>query len=161
MASAALLSTLACGGSTPTAVPTPTPTPIPRAVVKLLIDPKPIVATPSGDPNYPWSFAVNVQLSDSGGVAFSVTSMQTVVTAASSGLTATYNDNAFVGVKIPAFGQATRQFQWPSFRMDDNKTKEGTFTVQINFTDDNGFASVAENSVAIQHLGRTVELPQP
>lgn len=78
---------VACGGISTTPTVTPTPTPSPRAVVHVLIDPNPVLAVPSGDPDYPWSFAVNLQVSDSGGVAFLVTSMQTTVTATSTGET--------------------------------------------------------------------------
>ena len=119
----------------------------------------PIIAVPSGNPEYPWSIAVNLQVSDSGGVGFTVTSMQTVVTAASSGLSASSDQNAFVGVKIPALGQATRQFSWPAYRMDDGKTKEGSFSVKMNFVDDNGFASVSDSTVSIQNLGNPIYLP--
>jgi hypothetical protein len=65
-----------------------------------------------------------------------------------------------VGVKIPAYGQDTRQFRWAAFRMDDNKTKEGSFTVRMNFVDDNGFASVSDNTVSIRMVGNLVRLPQ-
>lgn len=158
-ASAGLLFLAACGGDTPAAPPPPTPTPTPRAVIKILLDPKPVVATPSGDSNYPWAMAVNLQVSDSGGVAFSVTSMQSTLTAASTGqVIGSTDQNAFVGVKIPALGQATRQFT-ASYRMDANKTKEGTFSVRMNFVDDNGFASVGDASATIQNLGEVVELP--
>jgi hypothetical protein len=138
-----------CGGDRVTS-PSPTPPP-PKANIKVLMDPSPIVAVPSGDPTYPWGFAVNIQVSDSGGVAFIVTSMQTTVTAASTGLSTSFSNNPFVGVKIPAYGQETRQFHWPSYRMDAEGTKEGTFNVKMNFVDDAGNASVFDGTVKIQH----------
>lgn len=164
VSSAALCATitgvLACGGGKTPVTPTPTPTPTPRAVVKILLDPNPVVAVPSGDSEYPWALAVNLQVSDSGGVGFTVTSMVTTITAASSGLTLTNPENPFAGMKIGAFSQHTVQFRWPSYRMDTSKTKEGTFNVRMNFVDDNGFPSVGDSTVTIQHIGDPgVELP--
>ena len=158
---AGLIALIACGGDTPAKPVTPTPTPTPKAIVKVLIDPQPIVAVASGNSEFPWSFAVNLQVSDSGGVGFTVTSMQTTVVAKSTGqVIASLDQNAFVGVKVAPLGQSTRQFQAGAYRMDSNKTKEGTFSVSLNLVDDNGFASVANSSAVIQHLGRAVELPQ-
>ena len=62
-------------------------------------------------------------------------------------------------MKIAALGQSTVQFRWSAYRMDDNKTKQGTLNVRMNFIDDNGFPSVGDSSVAIQHIGDPVELP--
>jgi hypothetical protein len=123
----------ACGGGgSPTVAPTPTPPPA-KAVIKVLIDPNPVIAVPSGEPDYPWAFRVNLQLSDSGGVGFIVTSMLTTVTSALSGtVLASVDTNAFVGVKIPANGQETRQFGILAYRME-NFTKEGRVNFKMNF----------------------------
>jgi hypothetical protein len=149
---AALVSILACGGDPkgPTVVVTPEPA---KAVIKVLIDPNPIKAEPSGDPSYPWDFRFNLQLSDSGGVGFIVTSMQTTVTSALSGSVLTTSvENPFVGVKVPALGQETRQYHLGAYRMEFG-TKEGRVNVKINFVDDRGNASVYDGVVNVQHLG--------
>lgn len=153
------LSLPACGSSSTSATPTPTPTPVAKAVIKVLVDPNPIVAVASGDPQYPWAFRVNLQLSDSGGVGFIVTSMLTTVTSAQSGLPLTSTDqNPFVGVKIAAYGQETRQLSILAYRME-NFRKEGNVNFKINFVDDRGNASVHDGNVAIQHVGGPVPLP--
>lgn len=160
MSAAIVLALTACGGgnSSPTVAPTPTP-PL-KAIIKVLIDPNPVIAVSSGDSNYPWDFRFNLQLSDSGGVGFIVTSMLTTVTSALSGAVLdSTNDNAFVGVKIPAFGQETRQFHVGSYRME-NYTKEGKVNIKMNFTDDNGNASVYDGSVNVQHFGSPVRMPE-
>ncbi len=150
----------ACGGGgSPTATPTPTPAPA-KAVIKVLIDPSPVIAVASGDPSYPWAFRVNIQLSDSGGVAFVVSSMQTTVISALSGATlVTLDTNAFVGVKIPAYGQETAQFGVLAYRME-NFTKEGRVNFKFNFIDDKGNASVYDGSVTVQHIGGPARLPE-
>ncbi len=149
----------ACGGSNnPVQAPTPTPPPA-KAVIKVLIDPNPVMAVSSGNSNYPWAFRVNLQLSDSGGVAFIVTSMLTTVTSAISGQTLVSTDsNPFVGVKIPALGQETRQFYMPAYRME-NYTKEGTINFKINFVDDKANASVYDGSVSVRHVHDPVHMP--
>jgi hypothetical protein len=140
------------GGSGPDPVATPTPAPK-KAIIKVLMDPNPVTAVASGEPDFPWDFRLNLQLSDSGGVAFIVTSMQTTVTSAISGGTLQSSDqNPFVGVKIPALGQETRQFHNGPYRME-NFTKEGKVNVKINFVDDAGNASVFDGSVNVQHVG--------
>ncbi len=153
----ALLS--ACGGgSNPVQTPTPTPPPA-KAVIKVLIDPNPVLAVSSGDSDYPWAFRVNLQLSDSGGVGFIVTSMLTTVTSAlSGGVLVSTDTNPFVGVKIPALGQETRQFYMQAYRME-NHTKEGTINFKINFVDDKGNASVYDGSVSVRHFSDPVHLP--
>jgi hypothetical protein len=140
---------------------TPTPTPPPaKAVIKVLIDPNPVIAVASGDSNYPWAFRVNIQLSDSGGVAFIVTSMLTTVTSALSGATLVSLDtNPFVGLKISAFGQETRQFAVLAYRME-NFTKEGRVNFKFNFVDDKGNASVYDGTVNVQHLRTPVRPPE-
>jgi hypothetical protein len=153
------VSLAACGGSsTPTQQPTPTPPA--KAIIKVLIDPNPIVAKPSGDPDFPWKFSVNIQLSDSGRVGFVVTAFQTTITAASTGLTWASSYNPFVGVAIPAYGQETRQFRWTTYRMDDNKTKEGTINFKMNFVDDKGNASVYDGTANIRLCGGAIRLLQ-
>ena len=151
----------ACGGSDTVTGGGPSPTPAPsKAIVKVLIDPNPVIAVPTGDSTYPWDFRVNLQLSDSGGVGFVVTSMLTTVTSALSGATLDSTDtNAFVGVKIAAFGQETRQFHMGPYRME-NYTKEAKVNFKINFTDDKGNVSVYDGSVSVQKLGGEVELPR-
>ncbi len=155
----AVLALADCGGDSPSQGVTPTPTPHPKAVINVLIDPNPIVAVPSGDPDYPWAFAVNLQLSDSGGVGFIVVSMQITITAASTGLTWSSSDNLFVGVKVPPNGQATKQFRQPQWRMDREKTKEGTFNVKMNFLDDAGNTSAYDSTVSVRRVDDPVHLP--
>jgi hypothetical protein len=128
--------------------------------VHVLLDPNPVTATASGDPAYPWAFRVNIQLSDSGGVAFIVSSMITTITAASTGETwLSTSENPFSGTKIPAYGQTTLQFYMPSYRMDWAKTKEGTLAFKMNFIDDNGYPSTYDGSVRIQSTGAPGRLP--
>ena len=160
VATLSLLGALAaCGGggdSQPTAASTPPPA---KAVIKVLIDPNPVIAVATGDSNYPWDFRVNIQLSDSGGVAFIVTSMQTTVTSAlTGGVLTTTAQNPFVGVKIAAFGQETRQFHIGPYRMEFG-TKAASVNFKLNFTDDRGNASVYDGSVSVQNLGGPVRLP--
>ena len=145
-----LLGLVACGGdSSPTVAPTPTPPA--KAIIGVLLDPSPIMATPSGDPDYPWAFRVNLQVSDSGGVGFIVSSMQTTVTAASHGFNVfDSRDNFFDGIKIPAHGQHTVSFGFSRYRMDFAKTRQGTITFRMNFLDDNGFPSASDASVEIR-----------
>lgn len=155
---AAVVSIVACGGGEPK-IPTATVAPEPtKAVIKVLIDPNPIKAEPTGDPSYPWDFRFNLQLSDSGGVGFIVTSMQTtVMSALSSGVLTTSGENPFVGVKIPALGQETRQYHLGAYRMEFG-TKEARVNVKINFVDDRGNASVHDGMVNVQHLGEGAAL---
>jgi hypothetical protein len=152
-----LVGLTACGGggnSAPTAVATPTPPT--KAVVNVLIDPNPITAVSSGDPNFPWDFRVNLQVSDSGGVPFVVTSMETTITSAiSGGVLVTTQQNPFVGVKIPALGQETRQFHVGAYRME-NFTRQGKVTFKMNFSDDHGNASVFTGSVNVLNVGEPV-----
>lgn len=147
-----------CGGgssSSPTAAPTPVPS---KAVVGVLIDPNPVIAVATGNPTYPWDFRVNLQLSDSGGVGFIVTSMETTVTSAYSGQVLTTTDqNPFVGVKISAFGQETRQYHMGPYRMEFY-TKEANVTIRLNFVDDMGNASVYDGTVRVMHDGDHVHL---
>jgi hypothetical protein len=156
---ALLVALAACGGggdSQPTAPSTPPPA---KAVIKVLIDPSPVIAVATGDSSYPWDFRVNIQLSDSGGVAFIVTSMQTTVTSAlSGGVLTTTAQNPFVGVKIPALGQETRQFHIGPYRMEFG-TKAARVNFKLNFTDDRGNASVYDDSVSVQNVGGPVRLP--
>ncbi len=150
---------VACGGgSSPTAAPTPTPAPA-KAVIKVLIDPNPVTAVASGNSDYPWDFRVNLQLSDSGGVAFIVTSMKTTVTSALSGAElATTDENPFVGVKISAYGQETRQFHMGPYRMEYG-LKQGNINFKINFVDDRGNATAFDQTVSVQNTGNIVRLP--
>jgi hypothetical protein len=153
----AVFSAVACGGGglPPTVASTPAPS---KAVIKVLIDPNPVLAVPTGDPSYPWEFRVNLQLSDSGGVGFIVTSMQTTVTSAlTGGVLTTTSENPFVGVKVDAYGQQTRQFHVGAYRMEFG-TKSGKVNFKINFTDDRGNPSVYDDSVNVQDLGGGTEL---
>ncbi len=140
----------ACGSSSPTQTTPPTTLP-PQAIINVLIDPNPVQAVASGDSNFPWDFRFNLQVSDSGGVGFVVSAMQTTVRSASSGATLnTTATNPFVGVKIPAFGQATRQFHEGPYRME-NFTRQATVTLQMTFVDDGGHTSVFNSTVNVVH----------
>lgn len=146
-----------CGGPTKPDDP-PSPPPPAKAVIKVLIDPNPVIAEATGDRNFPWDFRFNLQLSDSGGVGFMVTTMQTTITSALSGGTLTStSQNPFVGVKIPANGQETRQFHVGPYRME-NMTREGKVNVKMNFVDDAGNASVYDGTVNVQYEGEPVRL---
>jgi hypothetical protein len=150
------LSLSGCGTTEPT--PVPTPTPVPKAVIKVLIDPNPVIAESTGDRAFPWDFRFNLQLSDSGGVGFMVTTMQTTITSALSGGTLTStSQNPFVGVKIAAHGQDTRQFHIGPYRME-NMTREGRVNVKMNFVDDAGHASVYDGTVNVLYEGEHVRL---
>ena len=154
----AVLGFVACGGgsSSPTVASTPAPA---KAVIKVLVDPNPVYAVATGDPSYPWDFRVNIQLSDSGGVGFIVTSMQTTVTSALTGAMLTTTDqNPFVGVKIAAFGQETRQFHVGAYRMEFGM-RQGRVNFKINFVDDRGNASVYDGTVDVLSSGDPVHLP--
>jgi hypothetical protein len=107
----------------------------------------------SGNPEFPWEFRVNFQITDTGGVGFSVTGMQTTVTSALSGAAlVTSAENPFLGVHIPARGQETRQFHLGAYRME-NGTKAGRMTVKIDFRDDNGTTSTSTVGVDIRYVG--------
>ena len=127
-----------------------------KAVVKVLIDPNPIIAEATGNSDYPWDFRFNLQVSDSGGVGFMVTTMQTTITSALSGGTLTStSQNPFVGVKIAANGQETRQYHVGPYRME-NMTRQGKVNVKMNFVDDLGNPSVYEGTVNVQYDGAAV-----
>lgn len=150
---------VSCGGDGPT-TPTTTTTLPAKAIIKVLIDPNPILAEATGDPQFPWDFRYNLQVSDSGGVAFIVTSMQTTVYSAATGNALVNNlQNPFVGVKIAAFGQETRQYHIGPYRMA-GFTKEARVTVKMNFVDDKGNASVYDGTVNVKHLGEPVRLQE-
>jgi hypothetical protein len=150
---------VACGGggsSSPTPVTTQPPA---KAVIKVLIDPNPVHATSTGNDDFPWEFRVNLQVSDSGGVGFIVASMETTVTSAISGKVLTRIDqNPFVGVKVAAFGQDTKQLHVGAYRME-NHTKEAKVTFKMNFSDDRGNTSAYDGSVNVLTTGETVHLP--
>jgi hypothetical protein len=147
----------ACGSPT-TPTPSPTPTPPQKAVIKVLMDPNPAIAEPTGIADYPWDFRFNLQVSDSGGVGFIVTTMQTTITSALTGATlGTTAQNPFVGVKVPALGQETRQFHNGPYRME-NLTREGKANVKMNFVDDRGNASVFDGTINIQYASGPVRL---
>lgn len=146
----------ACGGSSSNVTSTPVTTLPPMAIIKVLIDPNPIQAVASGDSNLPWDFRFNLQLSDSGGVGFIVSAMQTTVKSALTGATLTTTaQNPFVGIKIAAFGQNTQQFHEGAYRME-NFTRQATVTVQITFVDDRGNTSVFNGTVNVLHQNRMV-----
>jgi hypothetical protein len=143
----------ACGSSGTTQATPPTTQP-PQAIINVLIDPNPIQAVSSGDSNYPWDFRFNLQVSDAGGVGFIVSVMQTTVKSAATGATLnTTASNPFVGVKIPALGQATRQFHEGPYRME-NFARQATLTLQMTFVDDGGHTSVFNSTVNVVHAQR-------
>lgn len=148
-----------CGGDGNSVVAPPVTTLAPaRAVIGVLIDPNPVIAVPSGNSDFPWDFRFNLQVSDSGGVGFIVTSMQTTITSAQSGATLIATDsNPFVGVAIAARGQETRQFHMGPYRME-NRAKEGRANVRMNFVDDRGNASVFSGSVDIRFADGPIRL---
>lgn len=149
-----------CGGDGPVTPPVTTPPPPARAVIGVLIDPSPVIAEPSGNSSFPWDFRFNLQLSDSGGVAFIVTSMLTTITSAQSGATLISTDaNPFVGVRVPARGQETRQFHMGPYRME-NFAREGRANVRMNFVDDRGNASVFDGTVNIRFADAPVRMDQ-
>lgn len=146
-----------CGGDTVVTPPVTTLAPA-RAVIGVLIDPNPVIAVPSGDSDFPWDFRFNLQVSDSGGVGFIVTSMLTTITSAQSGATLISTDaNAFVGVAIAARGQETRQFHMGPYRME-NLAKDGRANIRMNFVDDRGNASVFDGSVNIRYADAPVRM---
>jgi hypothetical protein len=146
-----------CGGSSSPTVAT-TPPPPQKAVIKVLMDPSPAIAEPTGNADFPWDFRFNLQVSDSGGVGFIVTTMQTTITSALSGATlGTTAQNPFVGVKVPAMGQETRQFHNGPYRME-NFTRQGKANVKMNFVDDRGNASVFDGTINIQYASGPVRL---
>jgi hypothetical protein len=151
----ALLVACGGGGSSPTAATPPAPQ---KAVIKVLMDPNPVQAVATGNGTYPWDFRFNIQLSDSGGVPFIVTSMETSVASTLTGSVLTTTDqNPFVGVKVPAYGQETRQFHMGGYRMEFF-TRQAKVTVKINFVDDRGNASVYNGTVSVMHVGEPVHL---
>jgi hypothetical protein len=149
---------VSCGKS-PTRPQDPaTPSPPLRANIKVLIDPRPVIAEASGDRDFPWDFRFNLQVSDSGGVGFTVTSMQTTIMSAQSGATLMSTpQNPFVGIKVPANGQETRQFHMGPYRME-NFAREGRVNVKMNFTDDTGNATVFDETVNVQYEGERIRL---
>ena len=146
------------GGSTP---PTPVTTLAPKAIIKVLIDPNPVLAEDSGLDDYPWDFRFNLQVSEGSGlVGFVVTSMQTTVASALSGaLLISTDTNPFVGVRIAPGGQETRQFHSGPYRME-NFSKEARVNVKMNFSDERGNPSVFDGSVNVQHVGEVHRLTE-
>lgn len=149
---------LAAGSSSSTPSPVATPVPQQRAVIGVLMDPNPAIAEPSGNSEFPWDFRFNLQVSDSGGVGFTVTSMQTTITSAQTGATLQATaENPFAGVTISAFGQATRQFHNGPYRME-NFRREGRANVTMNFLDNRGNASSFNGTINILYTGDPLRL---
>lgn len=149
---------LGAGRETSIAPVAPTPVPGQRAVIGVLMDPNPAIAEPSGNSEFPWDFRFNLQVSDSGGVGFTVTSMQTTITSAQTGATlSTTAQNPFSGVRIFPFGQETRQFHNGPYRME-NFRREGRANVRMNFVDDRGNASAFNGTINILYADGPVRL---
>jgi hypothetical protein len=86
--------------------------------------------------------------------------MQTTVASAQSGAVLLSTDNnPFVGVKIAAGGQETRQFHSGPYRME-NFSKQGRINVKMNFADDRGNPSVYDGIVNVQHVGEVRRLTE-
>jgi PEGA domain len=145
---------LAAGGGASSAPPPPsTPVAPQRAIIGVLMDPSPAFAEPSGDSTFPWDFRFNLQVSDSGGVGFTVTSMQTTITSTATGATLFSTAvNPFAGVQIAAFGQETRQYHNGPYRME-NFRREGRANVRMNFQDSRGNASSFNGTINILYVG--------
>ena len=153
-----IVASLAGCGSDPVVTPPVTTLAPARAVIGVLIDPNPVIAVPSGNSDFPWDFRFNLQVSDSGGVGFIVTSMLTTITSAQSGATLTSTDaNPFVGLTVPARGQETRQFHMGPYRME-NRAKEGRANIKMNFVDERGNASTFDGTVNIQYADAPIRL---
>jgi hypothetical protein len=100
------------------------------------IDPNPIYAVNSGDPNYPWDFRFNVEVYDSGGVGFTITKLQYVVASAQSGVVLDQIDSGVNGTHFPALGRVVRQYHENAYRME-NFSRQAKVTVNYNIVDDN------------------------
>ena len=145
------------GSSTPPPV-APTPVPQQRAIIGVLMDPNPAIAEPSGNSEFPWDFRFNLQVSDSGGVGFTVTSMLTTITSAQTGATLQSTaQNPFEGIRIAPFSQETRQFHNGPYRME-NFRREGRANVRMNFVDDRGNTSAFNGTINILYAADPVRL---
>jgi hypothetical protein len=115
----------------------------------VLIDPDPILPTYTGDPLLPWEFHFNVQVSDSGGVAFVVTSFRLTITSTYSGLVLLTDDtNHFAGQRITGFGQRTIQLALLPYHLE-NGTRQCRVGLQMTFQDDLGNLSSYNGSVNV------------
>ena len=135
-AAAAGIAIAAGGGKSGGGTTTPSPT-LPTAVIHVNIDPNPITAVSSGDPNFPWDFRFNLEVYDSGGVGFTISKIETVVASALTGFILNRNtDTATVGVHLAALGRVVRQFHNGPYHME-NLTRQAKITVNYSMVDDN------------------------
>jgi hypothetical protein len=62
----------ACESTTNPSPAAPAPPPPAAASISVSADPESVVATPSGDPDYPWAGSFNVRIAESGGLSANV-----------------------------------------------------------------------------------------
>lgn len=146
IAVAVLAVSLACGGGggNPAAPPPVTQPPVPTTgSYSVTISPSPVLATPSGNADFPWAIRWSVVIADTAGLAGNV---NRVVTTARNNFGFTFvisDDNpdeliAAIGSNhIPARGDL-RYSEGTSYRADGNGGQQVTLTVAAEIIDDNG-----------------------
>jgi hypothetical protein len=144
------------GGGSGTTTPAPT---VPSAVMHINIDPNPITAVSSGDPNLPWDFRFNLEVYDSGGVGFTISKLEIVVASALTGFVLSrVTDSGTAGVHYPALGRVVRQFHESPYRME-NFTRQAKVTVNYSIVDDNGHHFDGSTLADVLHYGEIVVRP--
>ena len=147
----------ACGGNdSPAAPPTPPPTTLPAVGrYSISVTPNPIIATPSGDPQFPWSATWRVNIQDIAGVEGDI---NRVATTARNNFGFTFvvsdhNPNDFIQVigtnHIARNSTFTYTDGMSSYRADGNGGQQVTLTVVAEIIDARGNHSNISTDVRI------------
>jgi hypothetical protein len=146
-----------CGGSdSPAAPPTPPPTTLPSVGrYSLTVTPNPILATASGDPNFPWAASWRVTVQDTAGLEGDLN--REVTTARNNfGFTFTvhdYSPNDFIaGIgtsHIPHNGTLSYTTGMSSYRADGNGGQQLILTIAAEVIDARGNHSNISTDVRV------------
>jgi hypothetical protein len=154
--------TSGCGNSSPTSntiVPTPTPVPT-RSVVTVSVSPNPIIATASGDPNYPWDITYNVTITETAGLACNINRVITNYRDKTTGVEfqgSTYNPADFNGGTGSNFiaGSGSKSFSLSARYRGGFGGKQVTLTLTAEVIDANQNIVTGATSVEVltNHVG--------
>ena len=146
----------ACGGHSPAVPPTPPPTTLPAVGhYSISVTPNPIIATPSGDPQFPWAASWRVAITDTAGLEGDVNRAAT--TARNNfGFTfvvSDYNPNDFIqGIgtnHIQTRGTLAYTDGMGSYRADGNGGQQLTLTIAAEIIDAHGNHSNISTDVRV------------
>lgn len=153
-----------CGSSTPTAPPGPPPTTLPsRGAWSLSVTPDPIIATPSGDREFPWGASWRVTIRDTAGLHGDVNRVST--TARNNfGFTfvvSDFNPDQIIrGIgtnHIDRNGTLTFSDGMSRYRADGNGGQQITLTIAAEIIDANGNRITTSSDVRITAQGSVVQ----